>query len=1173
MNIRLKNISIILSFLYMGTVVAAGFVDSLEKNFGLSVDTQKIFFTAAEEKRERLAELKKEKKAWQIRQKKAQASVFARIQEIKITIATIKASLQEKSDDEFLAAKLALINEDYQILSNLSQLREQIESLMDQSVIILEDYLKDPALAEYKTRLNLMPRDVYSFADLEHINQLLLDQKKSIEQLKEQEKNIKIELKNRKHTAAATEQEHKQKKDVQVLLAGASKREIDPQQQRVLFALEEQLYTDKKERDLLRLKEIDYKKVLIAAKIFTHELQLEALKDILTQVKPAIKVSEADLILAQEEVAKKKRDLLTQKEAYRKESEELAATKKEKEQQLHDISKQYGVPLGESLDEWYTKPARTIERYHEYVQVADLYEQIQEVQRKRELLDAHSALADEKIRYESMHLEVMQSIYKITTNKFGSEDETKKEVRKYAASNAETQANIVRFRELLAQVQEQSKKKKAALHTLDELRIAVKNQTTAELLGQTEALIKQQIDTLSSLDILYTDIIVILEKTDKQRAFVVSELALITIWQRPEYAITWEGVQDVIPNIQTFIGDMHSHIAQLDGTNVIKVMSNPLAIFFLIFQIFLLCLIGLMIRWALLFFASFLRSMAGEHRKLRFGSLLCVFILEFSSAYIVFILPWVTLLLFMQLYPSFEPYVYILFYCASIPYLLYLAYCFIGYLRKFNEAQGNPFFGVDFQRRFIAVLSISLYATIIILLFRKAYILGFYFKSELPEILLLVWIIILQISLICLLTKDHIVGIIPDHGGIWRWTRTKVDQYYYIILMLFIAIMVMSNPFVGFGKLVIYVLARLIKTVVALSFFYWLNIFLRRGFSHIFFTTEHEVARERFGYGKSLYGFVVIATFLSFIFIGAVCVAKIWSWPQALARIVQWSDVIDWLKTPILLPETAKISVFSMLQVLFFVFMGALVAQILNVFVLDKIFDILLVESGVQNTISSIVRYVIFMVAVILGFQSIDLVVFVWAFMSALALGIGWIIKDPMGDFIAYFIILVQRPLKIGDYIKMDDEIMGVVRKITPRSVVLRKKNSTTIVLPNSQVITRAVINWNYLRGFIAIDDIIVTVGFKEDPAVVQKLFLEILAGNQYVLKNPQPIVRLDNFSEFGFQFMVRGYISSNYTLDQWDIASNIRLAMAQRLRESNITIAVPTRVILQKTDTHSGHN
>ena len=62
----------------------------------------------------------------------------------------------------------------------------------------------------------------------------------------------------------------------------------------------------------------------------------------------------------------------------------------------------------------------------------------------------------------------------------------------------------------------------------------------------------------------------------------------------------------------------------------------------------------------------------------------------------------------------------------------------------------------------------------------------------------------------------------------------------------------------------------------------------------------------------------------------------------------------------------------------------------------------------------------------------------------------GWSFKDLFTDFVAYFFILVQRPVKLGDYIKIDSEVMGVVRRVGPRAVILRRKNSVNIVVPNS---------------------------------------------------------------------------------------------------------------------------
>ena len=202
-----------------------------------------------------------------------------------------------------------------------------------------------------------------------------------------------------------------------------------------------------------------------------------------------------------------------------------------------------------------------------------------------------------------------------------------------------------------------------------------------------------------------------------------------------------------------------------------------------------------------------------------------------------------------------------------------------------------------------------------------------------------------------------------------------------------------------------------------------------------------------------------------------------------------------------------------------------------------------------------------------IGFQNAGLGPLVNWIIGALILGIGWVLREPIGDFIAYFIILVQRPIKIGDYVKIDENTMGVVRKITARSVVLRRRNSITIVVPNSYVITRSIINWNYTRNFVAFDDIMVTISYKENPEEVKEVLRSILEANEQILKNPRPVVRLSNFGENGYIFLIRGFLSSTYTLEQWNIASNVRFAIVKEFDARGIEMALPTRIILSQSE------
>ena len=83
-------------------------------------------------------------------------------------------------------------------------------------------------------------------------------------------------------------------------------------------------------------------------------------------------------------------------------------------------------------------------------------------------------------------------------------------------------------------------------------------------------------------------------------------------------------------------------------------------------------------------------------------------------------------------------------------------------------------------------------------------------------------------------------------------------------------------------------------------------------------------------------------------------------------------------------------------------------------------------------------------------------------------------------------------------------------------------------------------------------------VHHKEDPARVKELFLEVVNEHTRILKSPAPIIRLVEIAPNGYRFLIRGFLSSTYTLDQWNIAGDIRIAIILRLRKEGIALAVP---------------
>jgi len=332
--------------------------------------------------------------------------------------------------------------------------------------------------------------------------------------------------------------------------------------------------------------------------------------------------------------------------------------------------------------------------------------------------------------------------------------------------------------------------------------------------------------------------------------------------------------------------------------------------------------------------------------------------------------------------------VQILFYLSSIPLFLYLSNRFLAGFIAFNASHGYAILTQSFQRRFSLIVSILLYSTVIIQLFRKAFMLGMQIESKVPVILVAVNFIILQICLIFLITKDQVLSLIPDTTGLWKKVRAQVDRFFYLILACLIAVIIMSHPNVGFGQLVLYVLSRLALTAACVPVFFWAQSLLKRISSEMFFVSEDDVAKERFPSAKSWYGLFVIFSFLGLLFIGFLFVAKIWGWP------VTFQIIYDWFGAKITLgDEGVIISATSFLKVLVFIISGFLLAFAFNRFVLRRIFDLLLVESGVQHAIIGLARYAIILTVIVIGLQSVGLGGLSRALLFGV-LAVGWIVRS-----------------------------------------------------------------------------------------------------------------------------------------------------------------------------------
>ena len=488
------------------------------------------------------------------------------------------------------------------------------------------------------------------------------------------------------------------------------------------------------------------------------------------------------------------------------------------------LSKQLSIPLGSEVDEWTKKPKQTSDSYVGLVHIGALNTEIILYNKEKDLLDAHIALEEEKFNYKKTKTEAKKTYHKISTRGFLTEEEIAKERTEYETKKKDAEENIKLYQTKIKCYRKslnQVKKIVDRVNTFHEdaekqIDLIFKNKNKeyslfSDYLVHADRALKKEIDILGKLTGTYSGIIAEINSTVRLIDFISNELQASTIWYRPAYAITLEGVKNILSDTKAFFNDIRIYVAKFSSKifimHVREGFSHALDIL-----LFLFMLLGCI---ATFFFIKKYRSQITNFFLVQcsnYGLLvsmsgfvlgtLITFICMFSRSIFAWITVWLLCIMIPDIYFS------ILFYFCSIPYLLYLSHRFIQLLLYMNSQYNHVLLSEDFQRRFELVVSTLIYITIVIFFFRQAFMLSpIYLRSELSNILLAINFIVLQISLILLITKEQIMGIIPDYSDFWKWIHAYVDQYYYLILFFVVAIIIMSNPYVGFGRLVLYLLS------------------------------------------------------------------------------------------------------------------------------------------------------------------------------------------------------------------------------------------------------------------------------------------------------------------------------------------------------------------------------
>ncbi|MGV8074115.1 MAG: mechanosensitive ion channel domain-containing protein [Syntrophobacteraceae bacterium] len=213
-------------------------------------------------------------------------------------------------------------------------------------------------------------------------------------------------------------------------------------------------------------------------------------------------------------------------------------------------------------------------------------------------------------------------------------------------------------------------------------------------------------------------------------------------------------------------------------------------------------------------------------------------------------------------------------------------------------------------------------------------------------------------------------------------------------------------------------------------------------------------------------------------------------------------------------------------------------------------------DIGIRYTVSTIMQYVIVVLSIllalnVLGFPLANLALI----MGAMGVGIGLGLQNLVSNFVSGLVLLIERPIKVGDMLIIDGH-WGEVKEIRMRSTVFETYDRSVLIIPNTELTASKILNWTHFGRGINRIAIKIGVSYGVDVKQVTDLLMNICKANQRVVKEPAPQVYFEACGESSLNFNIWVFVRT--PSDRIPATHELNSAIVDTFREHGIEIPYP---------------
>lgn len=209
-------------------------------------------------------------------------------------------------------------------------------------------------------------------------------------------------------------------------------------------------------------------------------------------------------------------------------------------------------------------------------------------------------------------------------------------------------------------------------------------------------------------------------------------------------------------------------------------------------------------------------------------------------------------------------------------------------------------------------------------------------------------------------------------------------------------------------------------------------------------------------------------------------------------------------------------------------------------------------DRGIRYAVSTALHYFIMAIGLSYAMERVGLgMEYVKWFVGAIGVGAGFGLQNIVYNVISGLVVLVERPVKLGDWIEVGG-VTGRVEKISIRSTTVCNADDIEVIIPNAELVSQKVSNWTHTNTVTRIRTG-VRVAYGTDTEVMRKLLLEVARGNPNVLAHPAPQALLRQFGEHSLDFELAVAVRDPALRVQ--TGSDINIAIEKALRKARISV------------------